>query len=365
MRVVKPYQVHRAKPATLIVGNSRPEMGLDPLFFCWPVAMKPIYSMTLPGSNVYMQVRYVQHALAGNSVKTILMGLDFLDFLVKADKKFDLDRWPPTVQGFENRLLTTANGQKNHGYFMHSLKDHLTAALSLDALKDSLLTLVAQNSLNATTRTEFGFNPALDYMNIIQTEGQRVLFAQKNSEVIERLLRNDWSLYQGETKWSEHLEALKWFIDYVTVRDIQLILFINPYHADYLESIWQTGKWPLLEEWKRALVELAADYSVPLWDFNGFNRFTTDKQPAAGDKKSVLNWFWEPAHYRKELGNIMLVQMITDESCRKPKTTIGTLISPENIDQHLSLLRSQRDAYVVNNPELVFRISRIVQRKAN
>lgn len=41
-RTVKLYQVIRVRPRGLIVGNSRPELGLDPANGCWPKSTHPI-----------------------------------------------------------------------------------------------------------------------------------------------------------------------------------------------------------------------------------------------------------------------------------------------------------------------------------
>jgi len=363
VRIIKPYQVSRIKPKTLIIGNSRPEMGLDPNHRCWPADKRPVYSMTIPGSSVYMQIRCAQHALADHAVRMVLLVVDFLDFLIKPGVGQDPYKWPPAAAEFEDRLLVNVLGQKNDNFFRQSLKDYLAGIFSLNALDGSINTLIGQINPNASNRTELGFNPARNYLDIIHHEGQYVLFKQKNNEVVSRLLQNDWSIYHKGFLWSADMEALRQFIQYAKIRNIKLIVFINPYHADYLNSIEQTGKWPLLEEWKRAMTRLVNEQEgVELWDFSGFNQYTVEEPPAANDTRTVMQWFWEPAHYRKELGDKMLARMLAGEGCVQPveDREFGTLLSMNNIEQQLARFRSQRDAFITGRPEAVARIRSVL-----
>ena len=92
MRMVKPYQVLRKSPRTLIAGNSRPEIGFDPQGACWSDEFKPVYNLSMPGSHVYLQSRSIQHALETGTVRHIFLGIDFLAFLQEAG-------WQVTLYG--------------------------------------------------------------------------------------------------------------------------------------------------------------------------------------------------------------------------------------------------------------------------
>jgi hypothetical protein len=80
-RIGKLHEVLRVAPGGLIVGNSRPEMGLSPQHPCWPAEARPVYNMALPGLSVHSQIRYAQHAQAAGPVRALVMGVDFSDFL--------------------------------------------------------------------------------------------------------------------------------------------------------------------------------------------------------------------------------------------------------------------------------------------
>ena len=80
---------------------------------------------------------------------------------------------------------------------------------------------------------------------------------------------NDLSLRDAGGGHRAHtFDALEEFLIRARDAGLRVILFINPYHADYLLLIEQTGKWPLLEGWQRELVHVAERHQVPLWDFN-------------------------------------------------------------------------------------------------
>jgi len=363
VRIVKPYQVTRIQPRALIVGNSRPEVGLDPEHMCWPAENQPVYSLTTPGSSVYMQMRQAQHALSSTPANLIIAGIDFLDFLVTPENHNDPFQWPPSVREFEHRLSITATGQRNDTYRWQSAKDYATTALSLDTLEDSLRTITSQGNINTSNRTILGFNPARDYLDIIRSEGQAVLFQQKNDQVISTLLKRDWSIYHAGSRWSHDFEALKRLMEISKKRGAKLILFINPYHAQYLENIRQTGKWPLFEQWKRELVRLIdSDTNNAIWDFSGYDRYTTETESAS--KETTHKWFWEPAHYRKELGDKMLDQMLGNDC---PKNAVqaefGSLISTANIEEHLARQRDAAQTYAANNPQVITKIQQLVLQK--
>ena len=115
-----------------------------------------------------------------------------------------------------------------------------------------------------------------------------------------------------------------------------MILFVNPYHEDYLEIVWRAGLWPLFEDWKRRLLRLASDGGAEaLWDFSLLNEYTTEDPPPQGDKQATLHWFWEPAHYKAELGELMLGQMLGEPD----QARVGVLLSEDTIDEHLDTQR--------------------------
>ncbi len=357
VRVIKPYMASRARPKTVIGGNSRPEIGLNPQSACWHDADKPVFNAGVPGADVFMQTRYVQHAVESGKAQRVLIGVDFLDFLVDSSKPTGEIDWDRLGKSFDGRLNPGSKTERGTNISFQNAKDILSGLFSLVALGDSVMTIVSQRDKNAATRREDGFNPALEYRPIIRNEGQSVLFKQKNLEVRKSLQPKNLGILDVYGRSTIAMEALRRFLEWAKTRGIDVVLFINPYHSDYLVQIEMTGKWRLLEEWKRQLAITANEYAVPLWDFNAFDRYSTEAPPPPNDRQTELHWFWEPAHYRHELGDLMLAAML-DRPCGINPTPgqFGVEITEASLQPHLDKLRSDVNRYIQENPDVVKRL---------
>ncbi|MBR0568595.1 hypothetical protein J5J83_20920 [Azoarcus sp. L1K30] len=343
-RVVKPYFSDRMHAAAVIGGNSRPELGLDPESDCWPARLQPVFNAGIPGASIRTQSLYAMHA-SGDRTKRILQGVDFLDFIRrKSAGKPESAPLPPRTAD-ESRLRIPGLMPADAAYWLQRTKDRLTALFSLSALGDSIYTVAAQRNKNASTRTPSGFNPARDYLDIIRTEGQHVLFAQKNRE-LRRGLQQAYVVEADDGSPGSGFTALRTLIAWSRQRDIKVTLFINPYHADYLANIEASGNWPVFETWKTMLTAMAAQEDVDLWDFNTVDAYTTESPPSAGNRENMLQWFWEPAHYRSTLGELMLATML-DQPCTDAhaKARFGVRLTRTTLEADLMQLREHLREY--------------------
>ena len=357
VRVTKPYMATRAKPRVVIGGNSRPEVGLNPKSACWDNADQPVFNSGVPGADVFMQVRYVQHAVERGQARRILFGIDFLDFLVDSRKATEKPDWDRLGRSFDGRLRQ-GSGAAGMPASIQQAEDILSGLFSMAALGDSIMTLAAQRDPHSATRREDGFNPAQDYLPIIRNEGQAVLFTQKNAELRKRLRQSDLGVLDANGGQTLPLLALRHLLEWAKSRDVEVVLFVNPYHSDYLVQIETSGKWKAFEEWKRQLTAAAEEYAVPLWDFNAFDLYSTEAPPPPNDRQSMLDWYWEPAHYRAELGDLMLEAML-DRSCgrRSNFPQFGVRITSVTLQRHLDALRSDMNRFVNENPGVLRRLS--------
>jgi len=360
-RVIKPYMASRAKPKVVIGGNSRPEMGLNPRSTCWEDIDQPVFNMGIPGAGVFMQTRYVQHAVESGKAQRVLLGVDFFDFLVDASKPTgDID-WDHLGEAFDGRLNLDAREGGGTPMTLQRAEDILSGLFSLAALVDSIVTITSQHDKNAATRHEDGFNPGLDYRPIIRNEGQAVLFSQKNLELRKQLQQDNLGVLDVHGGQTVSLLALRRFLDWADTREVDVVLFINPYHSDYLVQIEMAGKWSLLEDWKRQLASIATEHDVPLWDFNAFDQYSTESPPLPKDKQTELNWFWEPAHYRHELGDLMLASMLNRQcGIDAPPKRIGVEITEPTLQRHLDVIRSDLHEFIEANPQVIKRLMREV-----
>ena len=341
LRVAKPYQVTAFSPRTVIGGNSRPEMGLDPGNACWAESDRPVFNMGLPGASVFQQARFLQHALDNQKTRQVFWGLDFIDFM--GPHEGPSNRWKATtrVSSFEKRLKIGRDGQPNGIWKWQSMKDHFQALFSLNTLEDSMATIIAQGDPHASDMRRDGFNPARNYMDIIHWEGQWVLFAQKRKELEEIFSRPDLTLYEKEREWSWQFESVRRLLKHAASKNVRVVLFINPYHLDYLKIIHAKEHWKAFESWKHRLTAVAHEADVELWDFSVIDERTMEAVPPRGNRRKIMQWFWEPAHYRRELGDVMLSRML-DRPCTFEETGhFGHRLLPQTIDARLAEARKK------------------------
>ncbi len=355
-RMVKPYKVERLAPKTVISGNSRPEMGLDPANVCWPEELRPVYNLSLPGADIYYQARLLQHAISSNNVRFVLWGLDFINFIGMHTNAENPNQWRKVPQPFENRLRVNTDGSSNKDYRQKKIKDRLQALFSLDAMEDSLRTVFGQDDLYTPSIREDGFNPARDYPGIIAWEGQGVLFQQKNASIAKMFSRPGLNLFPAHLQWSPEFESVRQLLLYAQTHGVEVTLFINPYHADYFLSLDLSGHWQKFETWKKHLVKLTDEFGVKLFDFSGLTPFSTEPAPPLDDKETTLRWFWEPAHYRKEYGDLMLGQMLGRKCSTENIALPDAILSTETIDTHIIHSRRDMEEYKRNHPEAIKRL---------
>ena len=149
------------------------------------------------------------------------------------------------------------------------------------------------------------------------------------------------------------------FITFAHENAIDLRIAIGPSHARMFETLAVKGLWSTFENWKRQLValneEVASDTGkppFPLWDFSGYNHYTTEQVPALDDRETKMNWYWETSHYKKEVGDLVL-DLVLDhqEPGRAVHPDFGVLLTFENIEQHLQQIRIDRQKWQVFFPE--------------
>lgn len=357
VRVTKPYMASRAKPRVVIGGNSRPEMGLDPQSTCWEATDQPVFNTGIPGAGMYMQTRYLEHAVEAGGARRVLLGVDFLDFLVDVSTPTGEIDWARRGAAFEGRLVQPGQTGSASRISLQTMEDKLGGLFSLVALGDSIRTVMSQRDGHSSTRREDGFNPGLDYWPIIRNEGQAVLFTQKNQELWRILRRSNLGVLEANGQRTVPLEALRRFLDWADARNVEVVLFINPYHSEYLIQIELAGRWSQFETWKRQLAIQAREYAVPLWDFNTIDAYSTESAPARHDKSIALQWFWEPAHYRKELGDLMLASML-DRPCGNGAVpgSFGAKITDQSLEPHLDTFRQDKQRFMGANPGVIERL---------
>jgi hypothetical protein len=352
----KSYSLARVQPKSLILGNSRAEIGFDPNHPGWPRDAKPVYNFALPGVGLASNLQNLDYALRTSSIKTVVLGLDFRDFTFDASKPIV---WKTFVQ--------TASAPAPLDWTKRAI-DYAEILLSLDALGDSMRTILGQHNRFATRITDLGFNPLLDYIPIAKELGYQALFDKKNGEIASAYLRGGKDIFISGSRDSPDFSTLLALMERCREADVRLHLIIYPYHAQILELFRATGLWDVFEDWKRRVTQLtyeeaAASRSAqpfPLWDFSGYNSLTSEGVPAPGDLQSEMRWYWEAGHFKKELGDRVLNKVLDPNPERTVPVFFGALLTSANVEVHLARIRAERERYALSHQQEVAALGRLV-----
>lgn len=335
----------RLAPRGVILGNSRMDVGLDPMSPSWPADARPVYNLAIPGHGLGGDLANLRRVYAGGGAPRVaVVGVDFLDFLVDPTRREAPDLKPPD-EGLSVRL-----------------HDFVTTTLSITALTDTIATLWAQRDPYAPNMTERGLDTMRQYDEFVQTEGHYNIFHQRNFEYIRARLGRGTAVVGSDGRRSSSFDELRAIIEWCRSRNVAVDLVIYPYHADLLEIFRVTGLWPAFETWKRMLVEMVGretaagrNVRIGLWDFSGYSRFATEEIPAKGDRKTRMRWYWEAGHFKSALGELILRRLFDEAG----PADFGVRLDPATVESQIGAVRSQAERYRAAHPAEVARIDTI------
>lgn len=331
---VKQRQYERLRPTTVVAGNSRVDVGIDPASPAWPAAMQPVYNFGLPGTDTPGVVSNLIDAAKVHRPKAIFLAVDFVDFRI-AERDW--------------RTFESSNTRSSSRGVVGILRQSTETVLSLDALFDSLLAVAEQRSPYPAHITPAGYNGLGEYNQIVAAEGHAALFEQRNRENIRRYIQGPkavaWPDRGGSAQWA----ALEDLARYCRENGIRLVLFTYPYHADLLLAFDRTGLWPAFGDWQRRLAALGAREGVPVWTFTRLDSATTEAVPAPGDTKTKLGWYWEGGHFKAALGERMVRAMLGQGG-------FGAPLTPATAEIEFRRLGSDIASYRRANPAAAARL---------
>lgn len=310
VRTAKVYQPESGAWDTLIAGNSRVEMGIDPRHSCFVDAGWNVYNVAIPGAGVRQQLAYALNIVYQQPVERVFVSVDFVDFLVGTGSAAPRRDATPSAAGSLRFLF---DGAENPDRVTASLKDRYTALFSLDALVSSVRTVLLQSPAQPT-RDARGFNPANDFARAVNVEGPAALFSQKLA-TLEARYAQPYGLRYRDGSVSTAFDALSQFLDIAASEEIEVVIFTNPFHEAFWGLLERIGLRSLHAEWLGMIEDTirASSGNAELWEFSMDSPFIHEAVPPAGVRTGPLAWFWEPAHYRRELGDLMVEAMLSDQ----------------------------------------------------
>ncbi|HCU5991990.1 TPA: hypothetical protein ACK8SK_002832 [Legionella pneumophila] len=348
LRLTKAIAIEWKKPEHLIMGSSTAETGLNPDFSAWNNSQ--VYNLGLSGANIYEVMRYLQHAETIKPIKKVVLVVNFFMFNAYVNNRDDFN---------ESLLRVDVNGDKNP----LAVNTIISTLLSFDALNASLETIKHQNRRNA-----FLSNGQLvhEYRQeqIDQLKGYKNNFLHAESYSKLSLLpspQNQFS-FTNPDKGINTIDYLQKIITICEHNNTELILILAPEHIRLLETYKLLDLWDIYEQWQRELMAIVAAHNqkypnskFALWGFNNINSITTEQLPDKDDTATKMHWFWDPQHFKNELGNLILsiVLQLKDES---GISHFSTLLTEDNIQKKLEDDRLELIKWENRNPKAVIEL---------
>lgn len=335
MMLAKTYQVSRVRPVTVVVGASEVLMGLDASSRSWPESMRPVYNFGVPGTGIRTNFESVQEAYHAGRLKNVIAVIDFEHFFVPDEPNAGPNE-------ADRRFSLREDGTENPDRPWQVLADSALALFTLGALEDSVFTVAAQYDRPALDLRRDGSSTEAEFMRAVRWDGYRVLFAQKEASIRD-------TVKDGQKRLSDwrgplpNLDQLARMLAFCRAHRIAVTLVLAPVHADALDIYEDAGLWPRLEQWKLELAQLAdrtAHDPIQVWDFVEYDRYVTETVPGPGDRKSATSWFWEPHHFKKSLGELIIRRVLGTGPA-----DFGTKLEASSVDHRNAVVREQQLAY--------------------
>jgi hypothetical protein len=344
-KLVKDYLIARVQPAGLLLGDSKVDIGLDPDSPSWPEDAKPVFNYGIPGTGVRDALINLRRAIELGTISRGLVLIELEEFMTPADT---------TIAQPPGPAATTLSGLQGIGQHAN---DVLLATLSLDALRASVVTVAAQGRRDVADISFAGASSEGGFRGVVAADGYDALFLQKDSYLTKRMKRLAEALRARPEAGLGSLDAVTDMIVLCRQQGIALDLAIAPFHADFLEALDHAGLWPRYEQAKKELTRLVAaegGNTARLWDFIGYDAYSTELVPGPSDRGGSMRtrWFWEPSHFKRVLGEKILATIY------RGGADYGVRLTPDMIGAHLEAETQAKIAYQVRDSSSRQRLAR-------
>lgn len=325
-QLAKDYLIRRFKPAGLLLGSSKADLGIDPASRFWPADARPAFNYGVPGTSIRDNVANLRRAIAIGTVRRVLVVLDIENFM----------KVPP-----KGAAATPAGGPG-----VRRVRDIALATLSLDALHASIATVMAQYQPHPVNLSPDGLTNDNGFRNDVKADGYMALFEQKDAENGAHLARLAASVHEQSDAGIAGLNSVAEIIALCRSHGIALDFALPPLHADLLAQFDRAGLWPRYQWAETLLTQLIAvkgQGAVRLWDFSGFDATSTEPIPSRAEHGVGMRWFWEPDHFKRVVGDRMLAAIYDGVP------GYGVTLTPETLAAHLAAQTAARDAWLAGN----------------
>lgn len=358
-RVVEAHRLSTLQPLGLILGASNSDVGLDPEHPAWSVDV--VFNAATGQCSISLVYRLLQQAITFQIPKQIVLGLDIGMFNPARQQDKGIS---------ESSFAVTKSGTRNRDYLA---LNHYANAFSFSMLRASLGVIAANRKVNIDVEN---YRPQLTATGMMNPESfptnawktYRYRFQSNVRFAVEDLWAplNEFKEIENFSN-EETFETFRQIVRLACVNEIDLQIVLSPVHAYLLVAKEAAGMTELWERWQRAVVETAASEAeisgckpAPIWDFSGYNEFTSETIANSTSTADSPEWYWDPAHYRKELGDKILNRVFGQES-DSSTSDFGLRLTPVNIDERLDFNRRQAINYRAAHADEVALVNETVQ----
>ena len=347
LRLTHVYRVNRIQPECILLGTSRTGRGLAPHHPA--LANLNCYNLALPAISLYEMRRYLQHAQAIRPQKLVILSIDFRA----------LNTGPDQSGAFsETRLVVNSKGERQFNVFTSRLPDLAASLVSTSALLASATTIRKQEWVKDTLAADGYWEPLTDrYDHFTAFSAYTQNSARRFAE-----MRNNEDVFLRNT------EEFRQLLREAHGNGTDVKLLIPPSHAWHWQTLWLSGLWPRFEEMKRQLVSInesealrAGREAYPVWDFSGAYGPALEQSPTP--QTGTMRWFWEPVHYKRSLGDLLLSRVMGTAGHDAPEIAgFGVLLNGPGLEDHLEKLRALQQAYAADYPDDMARIRSLINQ---
>ncbi len=294
--------LERTHARTVLLGNSRVEIGLNPASDKWPAERRPVINAAQAGTPLSKSICRLKEAIAAGRPTLIVLGVDIQDFLVAQQP----------LESMPNKIPAKRTGCDTAHLMWSTL-------FSISSLVDAVLTAIGQDTQTGATIEANGFNPMREYQAHVRRVGYVGLFEQKLSEYTKEYKKKPSSNFIEPDRYLPFRD-LRNIMRISSAEGIDLVIYFHPYHGQFLDLLRAAGLWDSFEAWKQQVYAMAAEESrgrltaIRVLDFSGYNEITTEIVPT--DKAAPMKWYWEPGHYKSELGDIIIEEVVRGSGSR-------------------------------------------------
>jgi len=314
-RFFKPLQVAARQPHTVLIGDSRVMLGLDP----HDVPGGEAYNLGIPAATLSEEMALARHVLADTPATQIVIGFDYLSFGDRIDEypsfrlailgRFALWRGLPD-------LLVSQRALERTWFTLLYSRRHASPSYQHDGLR---LTPARSPSEAISVDDSLRLSPA-----------ERILQSVTEYTLDYREMRDPGAA----------LDRLGPFLASLPP-SLAVSAFITPGHAALLEPLAALGHRPAYDSWLVRLTAICAARRIPLWDFGGYNPITTQPIATAGPS------YFDGSHFRPPIGRMVLATMLGGADT----PDFGVRLTPETISGYLARQETARAAWHREQPE--------------